>query len=277
MPEDWASGSQLGKPVDYQAVCDSGLLYPVARAPLRETLGLSENLPFGGADIWNAYELSWLNARGKPQVALATLVFPAESPCLIESKSLKLYLNAWSQVRVDSVEAIRTVIASDLSRAAGAGVLVRLQSPETWGGEVLGEMEGELLDRLDVDCDHQQPDPTLLRNEKHAEVIEQSLFTRLFRSNCPVTGQPDWASVQIRYVGTAIDQAGLLQYLVGYRTHNAFHEQCVERIFVDILRNCQPMRLMVYARFTRRGGLDINPWRSNFSVPMPANQRQPRQ
>ncbi len=277
LPEDWLAGSQLGKPVDYRVACDPGLLYPVARAPMREALGLSSAPPFGGADIWNAYELSWLNSRGKPQVALATIVFPAESPFIVESKSLKLYLNAWSQVRAESADMIRTAIAADLSRIAGANVLVRLQLPDSWAMESLGELEGQSLDRLDVSCDSQTPDPALLRTTNGTDVVEECLFTRLFRSNCPVTGQPDWASIQLRYTGAPIDQAGLLQYLVGYRTHNAFHEQCVEQIFMDVLRTCQPMRLMVYARFTRRGGLDINPWRSNFSTPMPANLRQPRQ
>ncbi len=269
--------SPLGKSVDYAAGYDPGLLYPVARAPLRERLAIGENLPFGGADVWNAYELSWLNGRGKPQVAIASLVFPADSPCIVESKSLKLYLNAWSQVRVNHADEVRAQIAADLSQVAGAHVQVRLQLPDDWSALQLAELDGDCLDRLDVTCDQVAPDIALLQKSDNGEVVTQTLVTRLFRSNCPVTGQPDWATVQIRYMGEAIDQAGLLQYLVGYRTHNAFHEQCVEQIFVDIMRACQPDRLLVYARFTRRGGLDINPWRSNFTVAMPVNLRQPRQ
>lgn len=277
MHDGGLSGAPLGKSVAYAAQYDPGLLYAVERAPLRAQLGLGAALPFIGADIWNAYELSWLNARGKPQVALARLVFPAESSHLIESKSLKLYLNAFSETRCADAEDVRQRIAADLSQAAGVSVTVLLQSPDELEGQPLMELSGLLLDRLDVACDLREPDAQVLVSESGAEPVEQTLVTRLFRSNCPVTGQPDWASVQVYYFGAPIDQAGLLRYLVGFRNHNAFHEQCVEQIFCDILRRCRPQRLAVYARYTRRGGLDINPWRSNFSAVLPENRRHPRQ
>ncbi len=277
MHDDGLSDAPLGKAVTYAVQYDPGLLYAVERAPLRAQLGLGASLPFIGADIWNAYELSWLNARGKPQVALARLVFPAESSHLVESKSLKLYLNAFSETRCTDAEEVRQRIAADLSQAAGASVAVQLQSPDELEGQPLTELGGLLLDRLDVACDLRVPDAQVLISESGAEPVEQTLVTRLFRSNCPVTGQPDWASVQVYYSGAPIDQAGLLRYLVGYRNHNAFHEQCVEQIFCDILRRCRPQRLSVYARYTRRGGLDINPWRCNFSRGLPENLRHARQ
>lgn len=273
-----AAGSLLGQQVDYALDHDASILFPVARGPLRAELGVAEPLPFMGADVWNAYELSWLNPRGKPELALAVFVFPAESPFLVESKSFKLYLNGYSQRIMADAEAVRQQIAADVSRVAGSTVQVRLRRPEDVAGETLTELPGLLLDRLDVDIEPNASGADLLQTESNSPPIEQTLVTRLFRSNCPVTGQPDWASVQIHYHGTPIKEASLLRYLIGYRQQQAFHEQCVEQIFMDVLRVCRPLRLSVYARYTRRGGLDINPWRSNFSVSgFPANVRHPRQ
>lgn len=272
--------SPLGRRVDAPPRRDPSVLFPIARAQSRAELGPDASaLPFGGADIWNAYEFSWLNARGKPRVAIAELRVPCESPNLIESKSLKLYLNGYAQMRFDDAAELRAAIAHDLAEAAGAGVEVNLVEAGEFASQQISELPGASLDDLELDVgDYGPPQPEHLRTHAHARGIEEALVTQLFRSNCPVTGQPDWASLQIRYAGAPIDHAGLLRYLISYRNHCGFHEACVERIFMDIAARCAPRALSVYARFTRRGGLDINPWRATpgFGV-MPPNLRGARQ
>jgi 7-cyano-7-deazaguanine reductase len=271
------TASVLGQPVCYKTEYDPSLLFPIPRQTKRDEIGLTADLPFMGADIWNAYELSWLNVRGKPQVAIATFIVPADTPNIIESKSFKLYLNSYNQTRLASHEQLVAQLRADVSAAVGGHVQVQLTLPDDFGVLSMGEMEGELLDRLDIDVDSYTPNPSLLRVDG-AETVTQTYLSHLLKSNCLVTGQPDWATVQIHYVGAAINAEGLLRYLIGFRNHNEFHEQCVERIFVDIMRHCQPMKLSVYARYTRRGGLDINPWRTNFSVGgLPPNLRHARQ
>ncbi|HUW27879.1 MAG TPA: NADPH-dependent 7-cyano-7-deazaguanine reductase QueF [Sulfuriferula sp.] len=270
--------SLLGKPACYQAEYDPSLLFPIPRQDKRSEIGISGTLPFFGADIWNAYEVSWLNLRGKPQVAIATFIIPADSANIVESKSFKLYLNSYNQTRLADADTLLTRLKTDVSTAVGASVQVRLTLPDAFGSVAFAELQGLSLDRLDIEVDSYAPNPALLRATQGAEPVEETLVSNLLKSNCLVTGQPDWGSVQIHYVGAPIDQAGLLQYLIGFRTHNEFHEQCVERIFVDVLRQCQPLKLAVYARYTRRGGLDINPWRSNISgSQLPPNLRCARQ
>ena len=270
--------SPLGKPANYQSDYDPSLLFSIARQSKRDELGITGTLPFFGIDIWNAYELSWLNMRGKPQIAIATLTVPADSPNIVESKSFKLYLNSFNQTRVAGTDALLDLLRADLSAAFGAPVQVTLTSPDQFTNLQMGELEGMLLDRLDIEVEQYTPNPLLLKAEHEESPVEETLVSHLLKSNCLVTGQPDWGSVQIRYVGAPINQEGLLQYLIGFRNHNEFHEQCVERIFMDILRHCKPQKLSVYARYTRRGGLDINPWRSNFTTgKRPSNLRGARQ
>ncbi|WP_020653667.1 NADPH-dependent 7-cyano-7-deazaguanine reductase QueF [Massilia niastensis] len=272
-----ADQSPLGKSSAYQSQYAPELLFPIPRQQKRDELGLSGTLPFFGVDIWNAYELSWLNMRGKPQVAIATVTAPADSPNIVESKSFKLYLNSFNQTRLAGSEALLALLREDLSNAFGAPVHVSITSPDAFGSIRMGEPDGVLLDRLDVEIDQYLPSPQLL-SASHAEApVEETLVSHLLKSNCLVTGQPDWGTVQIRYAGPQIDQEGLLKYLIGFREHNEFHEQCVERIFMDVLRQCKPSQLAVYARYTRRGGLDINPWRANFSTGRPPNLRTARQ
>jgi 7-cyano-7-deazaguanine reductase len=272
------ANSPLGKTSVYTDSYDPGLLFPMPRAEKRAELGLSGTLPFFGMDIWNAYELSWLNQRGKPQVAIATLLVPADTPNMIESKSMKLYLNSLNQTRIDSQEDLVALLQSDLSGALGAEIQIKLLASQDFGKQVIGEYEGLLLDRLDIAVDRYAPEPELLRAASNQAPVEESLVSHLLRSNCLVTNQPDWASIQIRYSGPAIDQEGLLKYLIGFRQHQEFHEHCVERVFMDIQRQCQPSKLMVSARYTRRGGIDINPWRANFPLSgMPPNARHARQ
>jgi len=270
--------SPLGKKVDYQDHYDPSLLFPIPRRVKREEIGVDEaRLPFRGVDIWNGYELSWLNARGKPQIAIATFAIPAESPCLIESKSFKLYLNTFNQTRLDDDRALVDCLTRDLSQAAGAPVAVALTRPADFAAERFAELPGESIDGLDIAVDDYSPDPSRLHAEA-GDVVEETLCSDLLKSNCLVTGQPDWGSVTLHYRGARIDREGLLRYLIGFRQHNEFHEQCVERIFTDVLRQCRPETLTVYARYTRRGGLDINPWRSNDpAARLPANLRTARQ
>ncbi|MBI1834716.1 MAG: NADPH-dependent 7-cyano-7-deazaguanine reductase QueF [Burkholderiales bacterium] len=278
-----AGQSQLGKTSAYETDYNPKLLFPIPRAEKRAELGLATDgkaatLPFFGMDFWNAYEVSWLNLRGKPQVAILSVFAPADSPNIIESKSFKLYLNSFNQTRLADSAALLALLQADLSRGFGAPVQIRYTPAEEFSSTRFQELDGMLLDRLDIEVEHYTPQAQLLRADANSAPIEETLVSHLLKSNCLVTGQPDWASVQIHYVGAPIDHESLLRYLIGFRNHNEFHEQCVERIFMDILTLCKPQKLSVYARYTRRGGLDINPWRSNFSTgKMPANLRSARQ
>jgi 7-cyano-7-deazaguanine reductase len=270
--------SPLGKPVSYQSQYEPSLLFSMPRAGKRAELNIAGSLPFFGIDIWNAYEVSWLNMRGKPQIAIASITVPADSPAIIESKSMKLYFNSFNQTRLAGTDALLELLRSDLSAGFGAPVQVSLTLPDAFAKLKMEELDGVLLDRLDIEVDDYAVDAGLLKTEHSESPVEETLVSHLLKSNCLVTGQPDWGSVQIRYVGAPINQEGLLKYLIGFRNHDEFHEQCVERIFMDILRQCKPQKLAVYARYTRRGGIDINPWRSNFSTgKRPPNLRNARQ
>jgi 7-cyano-7-deazaguanine reductase len=252
----------LGKQVDYPEHYAPEVLCAVPRKLGRDALGLSETLPFVGFDVWNAYELSWLNLQGKPEVAVAEIVVPCESPNLIESKSLKLYFNSFNLTRITDAEEFVRRAEADLSQCAGAPVAVRIRLAGQWQTESLQCHEGELLDQLAIEVDEgQTPDAALLRCID-TRVVEETLCSHLLRSCCPVTGQPDWASVVIHYRGQPIDRYGLLRYIIGFRQQHEFHEQCVERLFCDLLARVKPEQLTVMARYTRRGGLDINPMRS---------------
>jgi 7-cyano-7-deazaguanine reductase len=279
--------SQLGKSSAYIDQYDASLLFPIPRATKRTELGLADTTtPFFGADLWTAFELSWLNLRGKPQVALAHITVPCETPNIVESKSFKLYLNSFNNTRFADAAAVQARIRADISEAAWRGsstssgpatVGVRILLPEMFDREPVHELDGLSLDRLDMDFDTYSPDPTLLSAALEEAPVSEVLTSNLLKSNCLVTGQPDWGSVQISYSGPQIDQAGLLKYLVSFRNHNEFHEQCVERIFMELWTRCQPIKLTVYARYTRRGGLDINPFRTSHPGTLPANIRNARQ
>ncbi|HEY4294620.1 NADPH-dependent 7-cyano-7-deazaguanine reductase QueF [Luteibacter sp.] len=269
--------SPLGKSTVYADRYDAGLLFPIPRQGKRAEIGVSDtDLPFHGVDIWNGYELSWLDVRGKPVVAVAEFRFPATTPNIVESKSFKLYLNGFAQERMADDALVRDTLLRDLSTAAGGPVTVSLRSPDELDGTPLAEPEGIVLDAQELDFDSYGPPRTefLGTHEGH---VREVLVSHLLRSNCPVTGQPDWGSVQIAYTGAPIDRAGLLRYLVSFRNHTEFHEQCVERIFMDLSVRCVPAELSVYARYTRRGGLDINPFRSTDPAAVPGNARGARQ
>lgn len=271
--ENPSPGSVLGRHVDYPRHYDAGLLFPIARTLGRAPIGIGIGpLPFIGVDRWHCYELSWLDARGKPRVATATISVPAASPSLIESKSLKLYLNAFNATRFESDESVRACIARDLSTAAGADVDVVFGLPP-----MASAASATSLDELPVELDHYGPPRADFLLAHAGATVEETLTSALLKSNCPVTGQPDWARVSIQYRGPRIDREGLLRYLVSFRDHAEFHEQCVERIFVDLLARIGAESLSVEARYTRRGGLDINPWRATTGHPMPVAGRDERQ
>ena len=275
--------SQLGRASAYVDRYDASLLFPLARADQRAGIGALTNPPFFGADMWTAFELSWLNPRGKPQVALAHVTVPCETTHLVESKSFKLYLNSFNNTVFADAAEVQRRIRTDISAAVWHGgpmqasVGVKLVLPELFDREPLYEMAGLSLDRLDIECSRYIPAPDLLRTEEEDQPVTEVLCSNLLKSNCLVTGQPDWGSIQISYTGMPINQEGLLQYLVSFRNHNEFHEHCVERIFMDIWTRCKPVKLTVCARYTRRGGLDINPFRTSYPQAVPANIRTARQ
>lgn len=264
----------LGKDVDYVDQYAPDLLFAIARKTSRDTLAIDKaKLPFQGVDIWNAYELSWLNAKGKPQVACAEFSIPCDSPHIIESKSFKLYLNSFNQTHFDDWLQVAAALEKDLSACAGASVSVLLRKVTDPALAVVA-LPGDCLDEIDIEVEHYEAAPALL--SASGGVVEEQLTSHLLRSLCPVTGQPDWGSLSIQYRGAKIDREGLLAYIIGYRQHQEYHEQCVERIFTDIMRQCAPQQLSVYARYVRRGGLDINPYRST-SGQVPKNTRLFRQ
>jgi len=274
-PGHGAEASPLGKTAAYRNTYTPELLFPVPRAAKRAEIGVGETLPFEGEDVWNAYEISWLNPRGKPVVAMGVFRVPASSPNLIESKSLKLYLNSFNGTHLASMDEACERMTTDLSAAAGGAVGVELFRLDAVRRET-ATLAGECIDEIDVSITEYEPAPANLSTAGTGEVTE-TLVSHLLKSNCLVTGQPDWATLYIRYQGRPIDRAGLLRYVVSFREHNEFHEQCVERVFVDVMARCQPSALAVWARYTRRGGLDINPFRSTPGEALPPNGGDPRQ
>lgn len=255
-------GLSLGKATEYRETYTPELLQAVPRSMNRVELNLVSELPFYGTDRWNGYELSWLNAKGKPEVAIMRCEVPASSANLVESKSFKLYLNSFNQSQFDSIDLVTQVLSKDLSQCAGEKVEVTLFKPREFSQMQISDFDAVSIDDLDIEVKSYQLDPSYLVSD--GDFIEETLTSDLLKSNCLITNQPDWGSVLIRYQGKKINHEGLLQYLISFRQHNEFHEQCVERIFCDIMKICKPTKLSVYARYTRRGGLDINPFRSNF-------------
>ena len=268
-------GLSLGQQSAYISQYTPSLLQPVPRSLNRDDLGLRGELPFQGSDVWTLYELSWLNAKGKPVVAIGEVFVPATSPNLIESKSFKLYLHSFNQTRCDSLEAVQALLVQDLSGCAGAPVSVTLFTLDQATHQI-AQLPGECIDNLDIEVDGYEFDETLLQGAAGREIVEETLHSHLLKSNCLVTSQPDWGSVVIHYRGPRLDREKLLRYLISFRQHNEFHEQCIERIFTDLKHFCAPEQLTVHARYTRRGGLDINPFRSDWE-PVPANLRLIRQ
>ncbi|MGF3809314.1 NADPH-dependent 7-cyano-7-deazaguanine reductase QueF [Enterobacter mori] len=271
------TGLTLGKLTDYRDTYDASLLQGVPRSLNRDPLGLhADALPFVGGDIWTLYELSWLNARGLPQVAVGHVELDYASVNLVESKSFKLYLNSFNQTTFNSWEDVQATLERDLRACAQGNVAVSLYRLNELEGQPIAHFNGACIDDQDIEVESYEFSTDYLENAASGKVVEETLVSHLLKSNCLITHQPDWGSVQIQYRGPKIDREKLLRYLVSFRHHNEFHEQCVERIFNDIMRFCQPEKLSVYARYTRRGGLDINPWRTNTDF-VPATGRLVRQ
>ncbi|MDE9487904.1 NADPH-dependent 7-cyano-7-deazaguanine reductase QueF [Xenorhabdus bovienii] len=257
----------LGTKTDYIQNYSPELLETLPRSLGRNDIGISsDSLPFQGFDLWTAWELSWLNGKGKPIVAIGEFIIPATSPVLIESKSFKLYLNSFNQTKFETIDDVAHAMKKDLSLAAGQSVDVKLYPHLNGYCHEISPLSGQSLDDLDIEIGSYNFDAAVLADAASAgnDVVSETLYSNLLKSNCLVTNQPDWGSVIIRYEGARIDHEKLLRYLISFRTHNEFHEQCVERIYSDIMRYCQPEKLTVFARYTRRGGLDINPFRSNY-------------
>ncbi len=272
------AGLTLGQKTEYANQYDPSLLQPVPRSLNRDDLNLGDTLPFQGSDIWTLYELSWLNSKGLPQVAIGEVSIPATSANLIESKSFKLYLNSFNQTRFSSWEEVEAALSKDLSHCAQETVSVVVRPVTDYTDSLVVTMAGDCIDEQDIEITNYDFDDALLANASdNGQLVEESLHSHLLKSNCLITNQPDWGSVEIQYKGKAINREALLRYLVSFREHNEFHEQCVERIFTDIMKYCQPTSLTVYARYTRRGGLDINPYRSTEQAQPNHNQRMARQ
>ena len=273
------SDTGLGKQTVYADQYDASLLFPIARAKARQNDGA---LAFVGMDLWTAFEISWLNPDGLPQMVIGEFLFPCTSASIVESKSFKLYLNSFIQTQFESRQQVAEILIADLTAAVAAKVEVTLYELGEYNGfHPISEPNGICVDQQAVVIDCYQPDASLLsaRVESEAESaadVSEILYSHLLKTNCPVTDQPDWASVYIEYRGAPIDRAGLLKYIVSFRQHQDFHEQCVEKIFSDIMQRCKPAELSVYARYMRRGGLDINPYRSTQQS-MPPSYRQVRQ
>ncbi len=268
--------SELGKKSDYESAYNPNRLYPIPRAAKRQEIGINSNkLPFYGFDCWNHYEVSWLNDKGKPMVGIAEIIYDCRSPKLIESKSLKLYFNSFNNTKISSIDTLEFMIKRDLEKRIEVDVVVRIVTLDKANAFNIQALKGESIDELDVECSVYLVEPAFLEVEEGE--VSETLCSDLLKSNCLVTNQPDWGSVQITYTGKKISREGLLKYLVSFRNHNEFHEQCIERIFVDIMHKCKPTSLTVYGRYTRRGGLDINPYRSTEQTAFAGNLRLIRQ
>ncbi|WP_118800411.1 NADPH-dependent 7-cyano-7-deazaguanine reductase QueF [Haemophilus haemolyticus] len=268
---------KLGQKTEYASQYDRTLLQPVPRALNRDGLGITQNQPFTiGADIWTAYEISWLNEKGLPQVAIADIYLDYQSQNLIESKSFKLYLNSFNQSKFADVNAVQQTMQRDLSECAQGDVKVRLNPVAVYDSQKIDHLHGDCIDEQDIEITSYEFNADWLKDCVSDQIVEEKLVSHLLKSNCLITNQPDWGTLHIHYVGKKINHEKLLRYVVSFRQHNEFHEQCVERIFCDLMHYAKPEKLTVYARYTRRGGLDINPFRSNFEN-LPENLRLARQ
>ena len=268
---------KLGQKTEYASQYDRTLLQPVPRALNRDGLGITQNQPFTiGADIWTAYEISWLNEKGLPQVAIADIYLDYQSQNLIESKSFKLYLNSFNQNKFADFNAVQQTMQRDLSECAQGDVKVRLNPVAVYDSQKIDHLQGDCIDEQDIEITSYEFNADWLKDCVSDEIVEEKLVSHLLKSNCLITNQPDWGTLHIHYIGKKINHEKLLRYVVSFRQHNEFHEQCVERIFCDLMHYAKPEKLTVYARYTRRGGLDINPFRSNFEN-LPENLRLARQ
>nr|WP_241973774.1 NADPH-dependent 7-cyano-7-deazaguanine reductase QueF [Candidatus Pantoea edessiphila] len=255
----------LNKNVIYTKKRNRNILKVIPRNIHREIIGLSfPKMPFLGNDIWTLYELSWLNSKGLPQISIGKVIFNADSKNIIESKSLKLYLHSFNKMKFDNWSDIRQILEYDLSICTESKVYVSLFRLNEIKVQSINHFNGYCIDEQDIEIKDYCINSNYLCGAASNKMVKETLVSHLFKSNCPITNQPDWASIMISYKGLSINYEAILRYLISFRNHNEFHEQCVERIFNDISYFCYPEELTVYARYTRRGGIDINPWRSNI-------------
>ena len=258
MKDETLIDSPLGKKVSYEMLYDPTLLFLIPREKQRKDIGILDSfIPFHGGDLWNAYEISWLNRKGKPEVAIGEFFVPSDSLYIFESKSFKLYINSFYQTSFKSIDEIQSILKKDLSNCVQRDVEVRLTPPSAYNTLRFGTLPGVCIDPLDIETSIYKVDPKLL--QCHSTIVEEKIYSDLLKSNCLGTRQPDWASVYVHYVGPKIDHASLLKYIISFRMHNEFGEHCIERIFMDLLKHCQCQKLTVFGRYTRRGGIDLNP------------------
>ena len=255
--------TQLGKPTEYKIKYDNTLLTPIPRSIGRNEIKLPKKIPFNGIDFWNCYEVSWLDTKGKPNVRILEIEIPSTSKYLIESKSLKLYLNSFNGTKFDNEHDIIGLIKKDLTDTTKETVTIKLSTLSDYNQRKILQFSGKSIDNLDVEISDYDVNSGLLKLSNGMKIIEETIFSDLLKSNCLITNQPDWASVQIKYKGREIDHKSLLKYIISYRNHNEFHEQCVEHMFMDIMTICKPESLTIFAKYTRRGGIDISPLRTS--------------
>jgi 7-cyano-7-deazaguanine reductase len=269
--------SNLGKKTEYDTHYNPDKLFPISRKINRNQMLIPEVLPFFGYDLWNHYEVSWLNQKGKPIAGIAQILYACDSPNIIESKSMKLYFNSFNNTRMENIEMLQSVIKSDLESRIESPVSIKVSALNQVNNALYYRgMHGKCIDDIDIECTDYTINPSYLYTD--TETVKEVLYSDLLKSNCLVTNQPDWGSLQISYQGLKINHAGLLRYIISFRHSNDFSEQCIERIFMDIMQFCKPEQLTVYGRFTRRGGLDINPYRSTEKcIPEDSNVRLCRQ
>ena len=253
----------LGKETKYSDLYDKDLLVSIPRRLGREQVGIFKDIPFSGGDFWNCYELSWLNQKGKPEVRILQFFVPFDSENIVESKSVKLYLNSYSGTKFIDENQVLGLLKSDLDRATNSNTHVSVKSLNEFSSDKLSMFEGVCLDQLDIEVSEYKVNSGLLKLSDDNIVVEESVYSNLLKSNCLVTNQPDWASVQIKYKGRRINHEAMLKYIISFRNHSEFHEQCVEHMFHDIMKQCLPVELTIFAKYTRRGGVDINPYRTN--------------
>lgn len=261
---------ELGKQSTYESHYNPNKLLAIPRKPKRKEIGVPDILPFLGYDIWNHYEVSWLNEKGKPIVAIAEVIYPCDSPNLIESKSMKLYFNSLNNTKFQDKHQVQACVQNDISKQIGCASQVKITPLSDYHSVTLSSQPGQNLDHLDIEIKNYTVSPDLLITEE--KTVHEILCSNLLKSNCLITGQPDWGSINIEYRGKKINHASLLKYIISFRNHNEFHEQCIERIFMDIMQRCQPTTLTVYGRYTRRGGIDINPIRSTVAIKLDNNR-----
>ncbi|RTK92473.1 MAG: NADPH-dependent 7-cyano-7-deazaguanine reductase QueF [Rickettsiales bacterium] len=255
----------LGKESQYLSQYDKNLLESIPRKSARDDIGIKNAEEcFSGYDLWNCYEFSWLNQNGKPEVRIIKFEVSCQSEFIVESKSVKLYLNSFHNTRFKDEKEILTLLTSDLNEYTKSIVNIEIFHLNHFAGNQLHIFPGICLDEIDIETDIYHVDSSLLKLSNENITVEEELYSNLLKSNCLVTKQPDWASIYIKYKGVKIDHNHLLKYIISFRNHNEFHEQCIEHIYKDIIEICSPEELFIYAKYTRRGGIDINPYRTNM-------------